>query len=204
MCFYFGIKDPVKKIEKRFNKPFENSSLFTPDEKYNGFAHPICAIISNDKTNVISVAKWGLLPSWSKDEKFAKNTLNARIETIESLPSFKDYNNNRCLIPANYFYEWRHEGKNKIPYKIYSQENEIFCFGGIYSDWKNPTNKIITRTFSIITTEANQLMKYIHNEKMRMPVILNKEDELNWLNNTSVEKFAFPYSANLLGMENKK
>ena len=199
MCFYFGLKDPVSKIEKRFNKPFETPENYLPNEKYNGFSHPNNAIITNDNPGKISFGKWGLIPKWAKEQSFAKNTLNARIETIETLPSFKDNVNNRCLIIANYFYEWRHEGKIKQPHIIYNQENEIFCFAGIYSDWKNIANDEVYRTFSIVTTEANEQMKYIHNTKMRMPVILHQRDELNWLNDSKINNFAFPYEVNLLG-----
>jgi putative SOS response-associated peptidase YedK len=198
MCFYFGIKDPVKKIEKRFNKPLQLPHLFTPTEKHNGFAHPIIPIIANDKPNEITWAKWGLLPTWAKDNNYAKNTLNARIETLETLPSFKNNVDNRCLVIANYFYDWRHEGKNKIPYIIHSQENELFCFAGIYCDWKDNTNSL-QRTFTILTTQANTTMQYIHNTKQRMPVILHPQDENNWLQATPIAHFGFPYQVPLLG-----
>lgn len=200
MCFYFGLKDPIDKIEKHFNKPFLNPEMFLPDERYNAFSHPTNAIITNDNSEYITFGNWGLLPTWAKDTSFAKNTLIARIETIETLPSFKDNLKNRCLILANYFLEWRHEGKLKEKHIIYNQDNEIFCFAGIYSDWKNPTTNEIQRTYSLITTEANKLMKYIHNEKMRMPVIVKQSDENNWLNGDEVQKFAFPYEVNLLGL----
>ncbi len=203
MCFYFGLKDPIVKIEKRFERPFLQPELYSPDDKFNAFSHPINAIITSDNSNYITFGKWGLIPKWAKDNSFAKNTLIARIESIETLPSFKDNVSNRCLVLANHFYEWRHEGKIKQPHIIYSQENEIFCIAGIYSDWFDTSTNQTIRTYSIITTEANEQMKYIHNTKMRMPVILNQKDEVNWLNNQNVNDFAFPYESNLLSFHIK-
>lgn len=199
MCFYFGLKDPIEKIESRFEKTFEHPELYFQSDKINGFAHPDCAIITNDKSDKITFGRWGLIPEWSKDTSFSKNTLIARIETIETLPTFKNYVNNRCLLIANYFLEWRHEGKIKQPHIIYNQENEIFCFAGIYSDWFDTSTKKAIRTFSIITTDANEPMSYIHNIKKRMPVILHQKDESNWLNNQEIQNFALPYEVNLLG-----
>jgi putative SOS response-associated peptidase YedK len=127
--------------------------------------------------------------------------LNARIETIESLPSFKDTISNRCLIPASRFYDWRHEGKTKIPYLILSNENEIFSFAGLYSDWMHPETKATLRTCTMLTTQANQTMQYIHNTKQRMPVILHQEDEENWLHGDAISKYAFPYNTSLVGFK---
>jgi putative SOS response-associated peptidase YedK len=126
--------------------------------------------------------------------------LNARIETLEQLPSFKDASANRCLIPATCFYEWRHEGTLKKPYRISSTEDEIFSFAGIYSDWTNPVTGDTQRTYSLITTEANACMEFIHNTKKRMPVILHSQDESTWLKGSPISNFAFPYSCNLLGL----
>lgn len=199
MCFYFGLPSTPAKISKRYKIPFELPEQFIASEKYNGFAHPTTPIITNDKPDVIGLASWGLLPHWTKDKAFRKNTLNARIETVESLPSFRDVLSNRCLIPATCFYDWRHEGKTKIPYTVYNQESEIFSFAGIYSDWVDATTDEVLRTYSILTTEANDTMKYIHNVKQRMPIILKVDDEEKWLGGDVVQKYAFPYSVQLVG-----
>lgn len=197
MCFFFGLPSKPVQISNRFQKPI-TSSTFENTEKINGFAHPKTLLISNDNPNEISDGIWGFLPTWAKDTSFQKNTLNARIETINELPTFKNYTQNRCLIPANYFFDWRHEGKEKIGYKVYNQEDEIFCFAGLYSDWVNPVTLSKTRTYTIITTAANELMQYVHNTKMRMPIVLHKKEETYWLQNEPIANFAFPYQANLV------
>lgn len=189
-----GVKAEPYKLSKRYNKTFDNPGLFVPNEKFNGFAHPHLPIVCEKE---IVTAQWGLMPTWSNDISFAKNTLNARIESLEEKPSFKNYTQNRCLIPATSFYDWRHEGKEKLPFVIYSQEEEIFSMAGIYSDWKNEIGETI-RTFSMLTTEANEIMRYIHNTKNRMPVILKKADEDNYLHGTTIENYAFPYETSLL------
>ena len=199
MCFYFGLPENIGVIKKRFKREVSNTAVYEPSEKYNGFAHPNNLIITNDHPDVITTASWGLLPQWSKDPTFRKNTLNARIETVSHLPSFRDYNDNRCLIPASRFYEWQHVGKTKIPHIIVSSEheNDLFCFAGLYSDWTNSANGEQLRTFTILTTEANNTMKYVHNSKERMPVILHQADEDRWLKGANTNEFAFPYNCML-------
>jgi putative SOS response-associated peptidase YedK len=199
MCFYFGLPENSVKISQRYKKAFVDKQTFNPNLKYNGFEHPITPIICNDNVENIITASWGLLPEWTKEKSFRKNTLNARIETVEVLPSFKNYVQNRCIIPASFFYDWRHEGKLKIPYKIYNADAEIFSFAGIYSDWKDLSLNQTIRTYSILTTEANETMKFIHNVKQRMPIILKLEDEHNWLLGDDIQKYSHPYSVNLLG-----
>jgi putative SOS response-associated peptidase YedK len=201
MCFYFGLPDSATVVMKRFQKPIKQPDLFVSGDKYNGFAHPTTAIITNDDQEYITFGSWGLLPQWSQDLTFRKNTLNARIETVDSLPSFRDYTQNRCLVPASCFYEWRHEEKAKVPYSIVSTENDIFTFAGLYSDWQNPDTKELLRTYTILTTAANQTMQYIHNTKQRMPVILHQIDEQKWLDGAAIAQFAFPYSVVLAGFK---
>jgi putative SOS response-associated peptidase YedK len=203
MCFYFGLPENIGVITKRFKREVRQPERFVPSDKYNGFIHPENLIITNETSNVITTGHWGLLPHWTQDQAFRKNTLNARIETIDSLPSFRDYNDNRCLIPASRFYEWQHQDKLKIPYIIVSSEHEsdLFCFAGLYSDWTNPVNGEKLRTFTILTTEGNNTMKYIHNTKQRMPVILHQTDEESWLQGAAIQNFAFPYSCHLAGFK---
>jgi len=194
-----GLPQTSVQISKRYQRPIVTPELFTPSDKINGFAHPNMPVIASDQPDVMGMASWGLLPHWSTDRNFRKNTLNARIETVESLPSFRDCTENRCLIPASCFYEWRHEGTKKIPYVIVNQETELFSFAGIYSDWTDAATQTVLRTYTILTTAANETMQYIHNTKMRMPVVLQVADEEKWLGGAAIDQFAFPYTANLVG-----
>jgi putative SOS response-associated peptidase YedK len=203
MCFYSQQKDPIKKVKKRFNAEVNKPELFLQDNYINGFSHPNIPVILDKNPNLIETDyHWGLLPSWTNEIEFRKNTLNARIETISEKPSFKNYLDNRCLIIATAFYEWHwldEKGKKKQKYQINSND-EIFTFAGIYNHWTNPATGEIIKTYAMLTTQANATMQYIHNHKKRMPIILQQKDELDWLNSKSnINDFAFPYEANLIG-----
>ena len=87
----------------------------------------------------------------------------------------------RCLVPADGFYEWREVDGKKYPYYIYLKSKEVFSFAGIWEEWIDHSTGEVWRTFSILTTEANALMAQIHNTKKRMPVILSREGETEWL-----------------------
>jgi putative SOS response-associated peptidase YedK len=132
------------------------------------------------------------LPSWSNDQKFRINTLNARIETLSEKPSYKSYLNNRCLILVDAFYEWKwldEKGKTKKQYEITLQDNSPFAIAGIYNTWTNKLTGEILNTYSIITTEAKELMAEIHNTKKRMPVILTPNNEKLWLGGNNIMQF---------------
>ncbi len=126
--------------------------------------------------NILEVARWGLLPFWAKDPKIGYRIINTRAETINQKPSFKAaFRYRRCLIPANGFYEWKKPEKQ--PFFIRLKDRELFTFAGIWEEWHHPDGSSL-RTCSIITTEPNEIMQNIHD---RMPVILPRQDEEKWL-----------------------
>ncbi|KUG24255.1 hypothetical protein ASZ90_005975 [hydrocarbon metagenome] len=119
-----------------------------------------------------------MIPSWSKDPSIANKLINARAETVNKKPSFKDaFKRKRCLIIADGFYEWKREGKTKTPLYFYLKSNLPFGFAGLYETWISPEKKEI-KTCVIITTVANDLIAPVHD---RMPVILSGEQENVWL-----------------------
>ena len=189
MCFYTQQTAIFEEIETRFSTKVDNPDRFMKSDFVNGFSYPNLPIIVDKTPNVISTNfMWGLIPSWSKDDEIRKNTLNARIETVEEKPSFKNSINNRCLIIVTGYYEWRwqdEKGKQKEKYLINSQEDEIFCLAGLYSDWLNPNSGELLNTYTILTSEADKTMQYVHNHKKRMPVMLKKADEKKWLDNSN-------------------
>lgn len=105
----------------------------------------------------------------------------------------------RCIIPSTGYFEWRHEGKKKIPYFIFLKDEPIFSMAGIYDSWLDKKTGEVKQTFSIITTDANPLTDYIHNTKHRMPAILSKEEENRWLDSslskTEIDSLLNPYEA---------
>src|SRR5690606_3495388 len=108
---------------------------------------------------------------------------------------------NRCLIIADAFYEWQWldaKGKEKQKYIIKPTDQEIFGFAGFYSEWVNPSNGENMTTYTIATTEANELMEEIHNNKKRMSIIPKKENRHEWLKGGPLETFHFPYEVELI------
>ncbi len=155
----------------------------------NAFSFPMWSVVTSEKPEEIQLLRWGLIPKWIKTsvdaEKIRINTLNARSETVFEKPSFKmSVQRKRCLIPSTGFFEWRDENKKKIPYFIHLKDVEIFSMAGIYEDWTNTETGEIISGFSILTTQANPLMEFIHNTKKRMPVILSPENEMSWISNS--------------------
>jgi putative SOS response-associated peptidase YedK len=129
-------------------------------------------------SNQLACYRWGLIPSWSKDPSIANKLINARAETVDKKPSFKNaFKKKRCLIVADGFYEWKKEGKSKIPLYFYLKSGRPFGFAGLYETWTSPDKKEIN-TCAIITTDANELIKPVHD---RMPVILPRDKEQVWL-----------------------
>ena len=206
MCFYMQLSFPFKELEKRFDAEIDNETEYLQSDFVNGFSYPNIPIILNNNPRIIRTNyNWGLVPSWSSNTDFRKNTLIGRIETVEEKPSFADITHNRCLVIASGFYEWRwldEKGKNKEKYLIVSQENKIFSFAGLYSTWNDPNNNEVLNSFCIMTTKANNTMEYIHNYKKRMPIILHQKDEENWLNGAfNISDLAYPnYDTNLFAM----
>lgn len=186
MCFHYAYVADKVKTAKRYG--VQNPPGFEPIFHANAFANPSMPVITSEEPNELNFYNWGLIPSWIKTLEAAndinKKTANARSETVFEKPSFRSaIKSRRCLIPATGFYEWRHEGKEKIPYFVSAKDQEIFSFAGIYESWTNTVTGEIINSFSILTMEANELMKYVHNNRNRMPVIINKEDEKYWLSN---------------------
>lgn len=131
-------------------------------------------VILNSDQDTLTLARWGLVPLWAKEEKIGYKMINARAETIFEKPAYRSsIKNKRCLIPADCFYEWKKEGAKKQPWCIRLKSQETFTFAGIWDCWQD---ELIT--CSIITCAPNALMAPIHD---RMPVILKPEDEPRWL-----------------------
>lgn len=207
MCFFMAQNQPKQKVEKRFNAIVDDSSNFLQSDYIVGFEYLNVPVILDKTPEIISTNyHWGLVPKWSNDIDFRKNTLNARIETIDEKPSFRNITSNRCLVIASSFFEWRwldEKGKQKEKYQIHNSEKESFAFAGLYDTWIDKTNGKEYKSFSIVTTEADQQMKYIHNHKGRMPIMLNIGDESSWLNaENNIHDFAFPnYKPRLIGFK---
>jgi putative SOS response-associated peptidase YedK len=135
-------------------------------------------IIVNEEGNKVVMMTFGLIPSWSKEKKTRYSLINARSETVAKKPMFRRLlRKYRCLVPTTGFYEWKKIGSRKVPYFIRLKDEKYFALAGLWDHWKGPEKEEI-RSFTIITTKANDVLNEIH---PRMPVILRKDDEGLWL-----------------------
>jgi putative SOS response-associated peptidase YedK len=127
--------------------------------------------------------RWGLLPSWVKDPKAFTLLINARADTVNEKPAFRNaMKRRRCLIPADGFYEWKRNGATKRPYLIRMKDGQPFAFAGLWETWVGPNGEELD-TAAMITTEANAVMAPIHH---RMPVILSPDTFAMWLDCANV------------------
>jgi putative SOS response-associated peptidase YedK len=126
----------------------------------------------------IEVAKWGLVPFFTKDLAKARKPINARCETVARTPMFKEaFARRRCLVPLAAYYEWRHDPTGKTPFAIARKDGEPIAFGGMWDEWCSPDGETL-RTFATMTTEANSELALIQD---RMPVMIEKDDWALWL-----------------------
>ncbi len=153
--------------------------------------------------SVLEQVQWGLTPYWQKERK-AKPLINIRAETLleNSSSSFRNlFARQRCIIPADSFYEWKKEGSRKLPLRICLKDKQLFGLAGVYDDWRTPDGKLM-RSCAIITVDNNELLNSIHN---RMPAVLPPHLEALWLDPNVKEpavlaKALIPYPAELMQM----
>lgn len=175
MCYQTKITKKKEELARHFDAKITGLDQFDPSEVIKAFDFPKTPVITDQDEHEIQLYQWGLIPYWA-DASWNRNyTLNARIETLDKKPSFKNIVNNRCLILVNGFYEWQHVGSTKIKYEI-GFDNELFALAGLYDHWAD------TKTYTVVTTEAQGVMKEIHNTKLRMPFALYSQAEMRaWL-----------------------
>jgi len=175
MCGRYTLITDIRKIAESFGvEPTLNAA-----PRYNiAPTQDIVAILKNGNAHLTTL-RWGLIPSWAKDESIGSRMINARAETLAEKPSFKNLlRRHRCLIVADGFYEWKTEGRGKTPMYITLADEQPFAFAGLWDLWKSPDGPEI-QSCTIITTEPNELMASIHN---RMPAILRPGAYEDWLN----------------------
>lgn len=189
MCFHSLVSMTDKQLAKHFRVTLENMQELAPQFHVNAFNFPTTPVITNLKRNTLQHFRWGLIPHWAKNDEIKKYTLNAKIETLNEKPSFRDASHQHCLIPSNGFYEWQWmdpKGARKKKFLVKVKGQEVFAFAGIWSRWVNPQTGEIIYTYALLTTEANELMSIIHNSKKRMPVIVRPDEYDKWLDNEEI------------------
>lgn len=148
--------------------------------RFNIAPSQLAPVVANKPSPQMELFKWGLVPSWAKDPAIGNRMINARAETLMEKPSFRTaLKRRRCLVPADSFYEWKldPDGKTKTPMRMRLLSGEAFAFAGLWEHWSAADGSQLL-TYTIITTEPNELLKEIHN---RMPVILTGDAAKAWL-----------------------
>lgn len=201
MCYRYSVPGSDSLV-KRFSVPFLEPVPFKRQYHASSFDLPKLPVITNEKPKQIQLLTWGLIPPWVKDRKTAEEvrlkTMNARAESIFEKPSFRHTaEQKRCLVLADGFFEWQeYQGKN-YPYYIRLKTHEPFAMAGLWDTWVDKEVSAELRTYSVITTKMNPLMEQIHNKKKRMPVILRRENEEEWisasLNKESAQMLLVPF-----------
>jgi len=195
MCGRYDNRIAASKVAEYFDLRLDLS------EKYE-VGHNVCPthtvpVITNAAPDRITFARWGLIPFWAKDDKIGAKMINARGETVAQKPSFRSaLAKRRCLIPAQAFYEWRKDVSGKTPLRFSLASGDIFAFAGLWETWKPPGSETPLTSCTIITTTANELVEQAHD---RMPVILPRDAEREWLNSElpmeAAVSFLSPYPA---------
>jgi putative SOS response-associated peptidase YedK len=185
MCGRFSATFTFREIRLRWNIDVDGDFSVADDDfslvvpRFNIAPSQSVAVITNDHgTRGVKQMQWGLVPAWAKDPAIGNQMINARAETLTDRASFKDLvDRRRCVIPASGFYEWRKDRKQRMPMWFHLKSKEPFAFAGLWDRWRKPDGNNL-ETFTIITTGTNDLVRPIHD---RMPVILQREDEEQWL-----------------------
>jgi len=180
MCGRFARKSTQEVLAEWFDLELEEMPWFAPS--YNvapQTTQPVVRLSRETGRREFALLRWGLVPFWAKDAKIAYSTINARAEEAASKPAYREaIRKRRCLVPADAFYEWqRLDPKTKRPFAFALASGEPYAFAGLWESWR-PREGAPLETFTILTTDPNELMEPIHN---RMPVILEPKDYDRWL-----------------------
>ncbi|MFD1563560.1 SOS response-associated peptidase [Haloarchaeobius amylolyticus] len=194
MCGRYTLVVEQAELEARFDARFREDgaeSSFSP--RYNMAPGQQLPVITNEQPETIRRLEWGLVPSWADDD--SGGLINARAESVAEKPSFRDaYEQRRCLVPADGFYEWIDTEDGKQPYRVSFEDDRVFAMAGLWERWEPETTQTgldafgggvdegtesgPVETFTIVTTEPNDLIADLHH---RMAVILEPDVEAQWL-----------------------
>jgi putative SOS response-associated peptidase YedK len=131
--------------------------------------------------------RWGLVPYWAKDPRIGLRTINAKAETITAGPAFREaFKYRRCLVPADAFYEWQKiDARTKQPFAIAMKDRQPYAFAGLWEKWKDRRADFDMLTFTVITTDPNELVEPMHD---RMPVIVPEREYGRWLDVSNTQQ----------------
>jgi putative SOS response-associated peptidase YedK len=182
MCGRFTITKTEQELEKRFGANFYSRVL---EARYNIAPTRLSPVLTAEKPFEFQFFRWGLIPFWAKDPSIGLKMINARQETLVEKPAFRNaLQQRRCLVVADSWYEWVVSGKRKQPYRLLRKDRDAIAFAGLWESWnpavqgQNRDPQKTIHSFTIITAPALPAIASIHD---RMPAILLRSDERNWL-----------------------
>ena len=180
MCGRYAFFSPTEAVAELFDLDDPPAVEFSFNVAPTDYV-PAVRTVSGSRQ--LGMLRWGLIPFWAKAKDVGVKMINARAESVSNKPAYRRaFQQRRCLLPANGFFEWQKQGKQKQPYFIHFEAERVFAFAGIWESWGKEEDKI--ESVSIITTEPNSLVAPIHN---RMPVILGKSQFAKWLGEEPAE-----------------
>lgn len=179
MCGRFTLRVPLGLLVDQFLATPSPQLELSP--RYNAAPTQQIAVVRLDEgKRQLTTMRWGLIPFWAKDTKVGFSGINARGDTVATKPAFRAaYKKRRCLVLADGYYEWKAEGKAKLPFLYEVDGGKPFAFAGLWEVWRGPDKDgEPLESCTIITTDANKLAANVHD---RMPVILDPPDYDPWL-----------------------
>jgi putative SOS response-associated peptidase YedK len=177
MCGRFAQQRPAAELADRFAAEM---LVDDPGPRFN-VAPTVDAlvVVQRDDRRAVTAYRWGLVPHWATSLSAGTRAFNARAETVATSPMFRDaFRRRRCLVPVDAFYEWRRDGKLRRPFAIRRTDHDVLALAGLWTGWRDPETDQVTRTFTIVTTAANDAIAELHD---RMPVILPEDEWATWL-----------------------
>jgi len=182
MCGRFTLHTPEADILQAFDVASNDVAL---EPRYNITpSQDIAVIRASANTRALTMARWGLVPGWSKQARPKYSTINARSESVAEKPTYRAaFRHKRCLIPADGFYEWQQVGDKKIPHYIRMLDETVFAFAGLWEYWEGEEGAF--DSCAIITLPASGIMTTIHT---RMPAIIEAADYDAWLDTGTTDK----------------
>jgi putative SOS response-associated peptidase YedK len=177
MCGRFGAEQEYVALARRYQAVVQ---AIDPGPRYNvAPTDPVPVIVAYQGDRYLAHHRWGLVPHWAKDLSIGARMINARAETVATLPAFRQsFERRRCIIPATRFYEWKRTGGAKQPYTILRTDGEPMSFAGLWAAWRHPVSGERVLSCSIVTTTPNAVVADLHD---RMPVVLLDEVLARWL-----------------------
>lgn len=173
MCGRFGLFARLDAIQDYFGVEVN----YDHEPRYNIAPRTDTAVVQNETPDEINELNWGIRPHWVDDPDDWHHPINARAESVDEKPSFREaFKKRRCLIPASNFYEWTGPKGSRRPFFIGVEDRELFAMAGLWETWSE--NGTEFQSFTIITTDANEVVGELHN---RMPLILKSDEEQRWL-----------------------